>query len=551
MSHTDDKIKAQILNNQFSSVFTREDTTNVPKFENSLYPELPNICVTIGGVAKLLSELNPHKAPGPDKLPARFLKDYANELAPPMALLFQSSLNHGILPDDWKIASVTPIFKKGDKTDPSNYRPISLTCITCKILEHIIHCAIINHLEINDTLSDTQHGFRKKRSCETQLILTCNDFAKNLNKHYQTDVILLDFSKAFDKVPHQRLLSKLHNYGIRHNTLNWIHSFLSGRTQRVVMEGIHSESCPVESGVPQGSVLGPLLFLVYINDLPNSLDQRTNVRLFADDCLLYRPIMGPDDSAQLQADLGMLTDWETKWQMSFNPTKCETIHITTKKQPIITTYTLQNHPLRRSMDARYLGINITPNLSWNTHIKNVVGKASQTLGFVQRTLRACSSQVKKTAYLSLVRPKLEYAVSVWDPHTKTNIKKLEGVQRRAARFCVGDFRRTSSVSAMLQSLNWPSLKNRRNRSKLHMLYKMKNNLVDTNLPPQTLQPATRRPLHFIEPHSTILAYQHSFFPSTIRLWNQLSDKCKQANTITTYDSQLPQPYHSYNDVQRP
>jgi len=242
----------------------------------------------------------------------------------------------------------------------------------------------------------------------------------------------------------------------------------------------------------------------------------------------------------------MLTDWEAKWQMSFNPAKCEVVHITTKKNPHLTTYCLGNHSLRRSTDARYLGVNITPSLSWNTHIKNIVGKASQTLGFVSRTLYACPSHIKMIAYKSLVRPKLEYASTIWDPYTKKNIDKLESVQRRAARVCKGDFRRTSSVSGMLKSLNWPSLKNRRHKSKLLMFYKIQHNIVDITIPPQTLQPAIRHPLHFIEPHSSIQTYQHSYFPSTIRLWNRLTEECKRAGTISTFDGLLPKPYHSYD-----
>ena len=196
-----------------------------------------------------------------------------------------NNVTSGTLPEDWTKARVTPIYKKGDKSTAANYRPISLTCIVCKLMEHIITSHLVKHLNINNILYDLQHGFREKRSCETQLVMLIEDLASNLQAGRQTDLILLDFSKAFDKANHEKLLHKLHQYGVRGNNLNWIRGFLDGRTQTVVVDGDESTSVPVTSGVPQGSVLGPILFLAYINDLPDRVTSK--VRLFADDTALY------------------------------------------------------------------------------------------------------------------------------------------------------------------------------------------------------------------------------------------------------------------------
>ena len=313
ITHSDSATKANILNEQFSSVFNRgEDATTIPNLGRSPYPAVGKITVTKNGVYKLLTALEPHKASGPDHLPARLLKELATELSPIYTLLFQASLDQSIIPDDWKTANVVPIYKKGDQSKPENYRPVSLTCISCKTLEHIVSSTIMKHMDMHSILSESQHGFRKRRSCETQLLLAVQDLATTIDTMGQIDTILLDFSKAFDKVPHLRLLSKIQYYGVQHNLNRWIGNFLEGRSQEVQLDGSSSTQAPVESGVPQGSVLGPLLFLLYINDLPSYISKDSTARLFADDCMLYRPIKSVEDAHTLQKDLDNLQRWEKR-----------------------------------------------------------------------------------------------------------------------------------------------------------------------------------------------------------------------------------------------
>ena len=252
------------------------------------------------------------------------------------------------MPSDWKHANVCPIYKKGDKHNAINYRPVSLTCILSKLCEHIISSSIMRHLEQHSILYDLQHGFRSGRSCETQLISFIQELCSSNDKNIQTDVIVMDFAKAFDKVPHKRLLHKLNYYGIRGNTLNWIQDFLSLRSQTVLLEGVKSDNIQVTSGVPQGTVLGPILFLIYINDFHEYLNYST-LRLFADDSIIYKEIRSIDDTIKLQNDLDAAAKWEQDWLMSFHPDKCSVLRVTNKQYNKITLYTatfcLPEHPL--------------------------------------------------------------------------------------------------------------------------------------------------------------------------------------------------------------
>ena len=301
--------------------------------------------------------MNPSKASGPDELPPRFLKIVADDLAPALCFLYQQSISTGQVPDEWKKAIVSPIYKKGTKSDPANYRPISLTCLCCKVLEHIVLSHMAKHLSHHNIILDSQHGFREKLSTVTQLTTSVNDWSTTLENRGQSDVILLDFSKAFDRVSHQHLSAKLKFYGIRGSTLTWINAFLSNRYQSVSVNGHHSSWVEVTSGVPQGSVLGPALFLVYINDIQDNISSK--IRLFADDSIVYRDISSPDDHKILQNDLQTLADWSKTWLMDFNIKKCATLSISRKKKPSIYQYSIHGEPLQRVDEHDYLGVTIS------------------------------------------------------------------------------------------------------------------------------------------------------------------------------------------------
>ena len=533
---TSDADKAECLNNYFGSVFTVENDLDIP--EPDSIPNrglMPEITVTQPGVQKLLSGLNENKSPGADDISPHILKKCHGELSGPLTFLFNQSLNTGEVPDDWRIANVFALHKKGPKELPENYRPISLTSICCKLLEHIIHSSISKYLESNHILTPRQHGFRSGHSCESQLVLACDDWASAMNKGIRTDVAVFDFSKAFDSVPHKRLIAKIKSYGIHEGAVRWIESFLFNRRQRVAINGSSSSWIPVTSGVPQGSVLGPLLFLLYINDIGAGV--RSDLRLFADDCILYRQIKNTSDTILLQEDIDRLYSWSKKWQISFNAKKCQVVSISRKRNVASTVYSLGKEKLQEAQSFSYLGVTISSDLRWNEHVRNVSRKATRTLNFVKRNIYGCSPETKARAYMSLVRPQLEYASSVWDPYTEVLCSELERIQRRAARFVKNDYRHTSSVTGMLEDLDWRSLSHRRQESRLILFFKSVSGKIA--IPTSHLQHPLRNTRHadvltFIPLSSRINAYKFSFFPRTIVDWNLLPLSTRSETTVESF-----------------
>ena len=317
-----DSEKAEILNNFFSSVFTHDDEhENAPQLETAAEDITPlcSIETTEEEVYKLLSSLDISKSAGPDGIHPRFLQELKDSLTTPITIIFNKSLQEATVPTDWKSAKVVPIFKKGSRASVGNYRPVSLTSVLCKLLEKIIRDRVENHLACHNLLSPYQYGFRKGRNCTTQLLTAMDSWTKSVNDGIDTDIILLDFAKAFDKVPHTHLINKLHHYGIQGNVKLWITDFLSHRQQQTCVNNNFSDFCDVTSGVPQGSVLGPTLFLLYINDLPDCVS--SDVLIFADDTKIFRKIHTPDDVIILQKDLDSLFEWSSKWKLCFNASK--------------------------------------------------------------------------------------------------------------------------------------------------------------------------------------------------------------------------------------
>ena len=284
-------------------------------------------------------------------------------------------------------------------------------------------------------------------------------------------------------------------------------------------------------------MLGPLLFLLYINDLPDYLQHGSNVNLFADDSILYRTVNSKEDAEKLQNDLRCLQKWENDWMMSFHPSKCQTMHITNKRRPLESVYTIHGQTLEKVDSTKYLGINLHKTLSWKTHVDVISKRANNMCSFLSRNLHKCSKDTKEAAYRSLVRPLVEYASPVWDPHTKADTDKLERVQRRAARFVCGDYKQTNSVSAMINQLGRESLQQRRKQAKAIVMYRIVYRLVA--IPTVVLIPTMSiRGNLFLIPYARTVTYQKSFFPDTIRIWNALDANTKTCTSLDQFKSEV-------------
>ncbi len=320
--------------------------------------------IQVAGVEKLLQQVNVNKYSGPDNIPKRVLQELAPDLAPMLTSLFTQSITTWELPEDWRDANISPIFKKGDRHIAANYhdyRSVSLTCVCCKLLEHIICHNVRDHLDKHDMLMPLQQGFRQGHSCETQLLVTLHDLMLLFDHKFQVYVAILDFSKAFDTVPHDKLMDKLEHYGITSNGSihQWIANFLKQRKQCIVVEGIKSNSVHVESGVPQGTVLGPPLFYSTSTTCPGVSTLRYVSSQMTASCIAQYVVKRNITSSKL---INSLCDWAKTWGMSFNTSKCHIMSITNRRVTSIHLYSMLGHVLFKVDNIRYLGITIASNL---------------------------------------------------------------------------------------------------------------------------------------------------------------------------------------------
>ena len=542
-----DTESAEALQKYFMSVFVEEGLGHLPDFQDQLEENenehITDIELSHGVIHHELESLQEDKAAGPDDIPSIVLKHCAFELTIPLFYLFNASLTTGKLPQDWKNAKITPIYKKGSRNKPENYRPVSLTSQVCKVLERIVKKGITAHLSSNNLLSKQQHGFTQKRSCMTNLLETLEDWTSEVDQGNSVDCVFLDFRKAFDSVPHRRLVKKLQSYGIRGNLLAWIQDFLSNRWQKVVIRNGESAWGHVTSGVPQGSVLGPTLFLLFVNELPSLVEGR--IKMFADDCKLYRPIGDTTDGQSLQQDLFELEKWTDQWLLKFNSSKCKVMHIATKNPHI--DYQMrgdngQYSSLKETMDEKDLGINVANTLKPTTHCQKAASKVMSALRLLRLSFDHLNIRNFKSLYTTYVRPHLEYGIQAVGPYMAQDFKALEQVQRRATKL-VSQIRNLS-YEERLKKLKILSIKDRVIRGDLIETHKILTGKVDTDAAhffELSREERTRgHQLKLKKKRAVHLARIKFFSHRVVSPWNRLPEEVVTAQSTNGFKNGLDQ-----------
>ena len=539
-----DSEKAELLNDFFKSVFTQEDKGPLPEMPKYSYAEtLDNIDITPQEVEKILRGLHHGKAAGPDGISPRVLSLAAKELSIPITHLFRKTLETGELPLEWKTAYVSPIFKKGSKMLPNNYRPVSLTSVVCKVMEKIVRDKVMKHLQENDIITEEQHGFVEKRSCITQLLEVMDIWTEIVDEGGSLDIVYTDFMKAFDSVPHRRLIGKVEACGIKGKVLAWIKDFLEERTQRVVINNEMSSEGSVSSGIPQGSVLGPLLFVIYINDLPRHVE--SFVRIFADDTKVFSRVDLGGNSEKLQKDLDELMAWSDRWKLRFHPEKCCILKVGTKRE---TEYFMKSKNetgeviqvrLKETTHEKDLGVTIDRDLNFKQHVQTSITKANRVVGLIRRSFEHLTPSTFIMLYKALVRPLVEYGHCVWEPSTKSLKSDIEDVQRRATKL-IGNLKELP-YPERLKRLKLPCLEHRRKRGDMIEVYKYLNGFYDVDRPHFQLSENSRtrgNKLKIAKPRHRLGIRGNYFLNRSVNMWNSLPDEVVSAPSVDSFKSRL-------------
>jgi hypothetical protein len=547
---------ANTLQDQFSSVYS---DPNSPDIKSPDFPT-PKIAkpfsdwdldISDEDIMGAIKQIHNDSACGPDGIPVVLLKNCSVQLCTPIKMIWTESYMLGIVPQFYKNSHVAPLYKKGDRARAVNYRPVSLTSHVMKIYERILRKSMVEYLDENNILCSNQHGFRSGRSCLTQLLIHFDEIMLGMTNEKDTDAIYLDYAKAFDKVDHRLLLAKLHRYGFSKQLVKWVESFLTDRTQKVLVNGHSSFMAAILSGVPQGTVLGPLLFILFINDMEMCVKNST-IRFFADDTRLSKHISFETDVHDLQSDLDRVITWAKQNNMKLHEDKFDLmVH---KHRPNFTLYELpfvceQMSYTISTGDTLYpinglkdLGVIVSSDLSWSPHVSTIASRARSVASWVLSAFLTRDRVTMLTLYKSLVRSHLEYCCPLWNPNKLGDIQLLEGVQRTF----------TSKISGVkhldywsrLKALNLMSLQRRRERYIILQMWKILHGQCPNDLAIQFLEPSR----HGIKAKVPKLnrsssqrhqsKYDTSFAVIGPRLWNTIPSSLPQIADLEEFKFKL-------------
>jgi hypothetical protein len=522
---------AELFKDYFSSVYS-SPTNNLSCIPSSSPCSISSVPVCPEKVLQLLSSANPFSSPGPDNIHPRILREAASQLTVPFQILFSRSLHLGVLPAAWKTAHVSPRFKTGNRHSTSSYRPISLTSIPCKILERIVKDYLIDYLLLNNILSSSQHGFLPRRSCMSNILSFLNSLTALHDHSLHPNVIFFDFAKAFDKVPHSLLIQKLSTMGITNPLLKWIEDFLVDRTFHVKVGTSLSSPAPASSGVPQGSVLGPILFLLYINDLPDVISSKC--LLYADDLKIWS-----HDPVLLQQDILNIQCWSQKWSLPLNLSKC--IHLpiykSTPSSFLMFSESDELSPILSTTLTKDLGVWLSNDLSFTEHFRICAKKAFKSLYFIKRSFSFIDKSSFKILFSSFIRPHLEYCAQAVYSGLKKDQLLIDRVQRKSTKIVHSV--RHLPYPERLSKLNLFSLDYRRTRGDLILTF----NILRSSSSTEFFTPAHTNNLRghdfkLFKQHCQSSIRQNFFSNRTVNLWNSLPLNVLQAPSTNVFKLRL-------------
>ena len=535
--YSDPREKANLLQDHFASVFTIDDK-NLPAFGIKTDKILDNFRICEETVLKALKKLPTKTSCGPDGIPPLIIKKVARSISLPLSKIFDLSVQTGILPNQWLEAKVIPIFKKGENSNPSNYRPISLTVAASKALELIIKAEIMSFLNANKLITTKQHGFLSRRSTLTNVLETLNKWFKARLNRKNVHCVYIDYAKAFDSVSHPKLLLKLKNYGITGKILQWIKAFLTNRSQFVCIENTKSKTCSVTSGVPQGTILGPILFLLYVNDL-NDCILNSEISLYADDAKIFDTVSyDVPKSFHLQEDLDRIQEWSNRWQLTVAFHKCSVFVFGNSTDT--PEYSLGNIKLDVVNEITDLGFLLSSNHKFSTHCDKIYKKAMRISAHIFRVFKTRKTKFLLNMFNTYVRPLVEYGVQIWSPYLLKDIDIVERVQRSFTKRIPQ--LRNLSYGQRLEVLSISSLEHRRIISDLTLVFKIIRNQIDINFDDffsYSNDASTRsHNLRLSAPFAFNNSINAFFSYRVIKIWNNLPTETVSAKNLVVFKKLL-------------